>query len=928
MAVLGLPHPLISPGNSDIFLSGEGLARFRSSLGRGFPVCLVAAALVLGATSVAAQVVDTTLWVTNGSVNAIVRTGNTIYVGGNFTDVGPYTGGGVPLDVESGGPVYPFPKVSGHIYAAISDNSGGWYVGGLFSAVGGQPRSNLARILADGSVAAWNPDADGSVEALALSGGTVYAGGSFTIIGGQARNRIAALDATTGSPAAWNPDANGAVHALAVSGNTVYACGDFGGPPPTITIGGQSRDFLAALDATTGSATAWNPTPTGTADPRVYALVVSGSTVYVGGGFSIISGQSRRGLAALNASSGAATSWNPAPGGPWPAILALALSGNTIYVGGDFATMGGQTRNCIAALDATSGSVTGWNPNAGAYGRVCALAVSGSTICAGGDFTVIGGQPRRHIAELDATTGAATAWNPTSSGRVLALAVSGSAIYAGGEFAMVGGQARRCVAALDGTTGVATAWNPNANGIVSALAVNGGTVYAGGGFTSIGGQARIHVAALDGTTGAATTWDPNANGNVNALLVSGSTVYAGGLFTNIGGQPRNYVAALDLASGTATPFDPNAGNAVYALASNGGTIYAGGVFSSIGVQTRNGIAALDATTGTATAWDPSATGSVVTLVLSGSTVYAGGSFSNIGGQARNRIAALDTATGTATAWNPSANGSVATLAVSGGTVYAGGSFSNIGGQARKNIAALDATSGTAHPSWTPNANNAVVALAANESRVYAGGSFTSIGGQPQSYFAAVGDLTTGTLLARFDAEVQTEGVLLRWQFGDPVRVVQVERAERETGPWTSPSLERRDEGELTLALDRSAEAGSTYWYRLSVSLGDGTQTTVGPIRAELPARIVVSGLTCLAPNPSSGTTRIEYVVAQREKMRLSVVDVAGRELEVLVEGSPEPGRYTVVWDGHRGRAPLPAGLYFLRWQSTGRAMQQRIMLIR
>ena len=191
----------------------------------------------------------------------------------------------------------------------------------------------------------------------------------------------------------------------------------------------------------------------------------------------------------------------------------------------------------------------------------------------------------------------------------------------------------------------------------------------------------------------------------------------------------------------------------------------------------------------------------------------------------------------------------------------------------------------------------------------------------------MGDVSTGTLLARFDAEVRSEGVLLRWQFGTSVRSVSVERAEHETGPWVTPQLERRDEGQLAEALDLSVEPGHTYWYRPSVTLADGSTAFFGPIQAELPGRILASGLTRLAPNPSSGATRIDYAVAQREKVRLSVLDVAGREVEVLTEGSMAPGRYTAVWDGRRGQDRLPAGLYFLRWESPGRTSQKRLVLI-
>jgi hypothetical protein len=43
---------------------------------------------------------------------------------------------------------------------------------------------------------------------------------------------------------------------------------------------------------------------------------------------------------------------------------------------------------------------------------VLALAVSGSTVYAGGSFTSVGGQARRNLAALNIRTGAATAFNP------------------------------------------------------------------------------------------------------------------------------------------------------------------------------------------------------------------------------------------------------------------------------------------------------------------------------------------------------------------------------------------------------------------------------------------------------------------------------------------------------------------------------------
>jgi hypothetical protein len=752
--------------------------------GRGIGLLFAVAVGLFGSLPAVAQaavtssVPSSTWWVPDGQVESVLPAGKLVYIGGSFNYVGPNTGGGVPLSLTRGSAVARFPKVNGTVNAVVSDGAGGYYIGGSFDEVGGVARSDLAHLGANGSVdPAWNPGANGEVGVLAIAGSTVYAGGQFSSIGGRARNLIAALGVRTGRATAWNPNARGpagysGVYALAVSRSIVYAGGEIS------SIGGRARHYIAALSAGTGRATSWNPSANGV----VYALAVSRSIVYAGGGFSWIGGQRRDNLAALDARSGGASAWNPDARNEVGSadVYALAVSGSTVYAGGYFSSIGGQVRNAIAALDASTGRATAWNPNAslGAdaeFGAdVYALAVSGSTVYAGGNFSSIGGVVRNNIAALDASTGEAAVWNPSAGGYVYRLALSGSTVYAGGNFSSIGGVVRNNIAALDARTGRATAWNPNASARVSTLALSGSTVYAGGYFTSIGGQPRDQIAALDAQTGRATAWDANANPpftsycfehcppdfGVLALALSGSTVYAGGYFTSIGGQVRNQIAALDARTGDATAWNPSAGGPttyevsrdVDAFALSGSTVYVGGQFTSIGGQPRNNLAALDAQTGSATAWNPNANDGVNALAVSGSTVYAGGQFDSIGGRARNLIAALGVRTGRATAWNPNARGpdsysGVYALALSGSTVYAGGYFGSIGGRARNNLASLNARTGRAS-AWNPNAGDVVNALAVTGSTVYAGGRFTIIGGFDQGGFAAFGPLARPTNAAR------------------------------------------------------------------------------------------------------------------------------------------------------------------------------------
>jgi len=711
-------------------------------------------------------------FVTNGPVQAVVRSGDTIYIGGQFNRIGPRTGPGVEVALD-GSENLGLPEISGAgpsstlgsggwLNAVAADGSGGWYIGGLFTHVGGVPRTNLAHIRADRSVDPnFNPYVDDAVYSLALSGSTVYIAGLFTSVGGQTRNKIAALNTADGSVTAFNPNANGGIEALAISvdGSIVYAGGRF------TLIGGQPRLALAALNAADGSATpTFNPSVTGTLGTGVvYALAISGSTLYVGGSFNTAGGQPRNNIAALSLGiplDGVAISgFNPSPSrgtcAACGSVAALAVSGSTVYAGGLFDIIAGQPRNYLAGLNAADGMATAFNPNSN--GNIRALAVSGSTLYAAGSFNstdgspTIGGQARNYAAALNLADGTATGFNPNPNRIVGAFAVSGSAVYLAGYFSSLGGVVRNSIAALSAADGTATTWDPNARGFnggvatIYTLAVSGSTVYAGGYFSSIGGQLRNSIAAINAADGSATGWDPSAKyfsgpGVVETLAVGGSTVYAGGAFNSIGGQTRNSIAAIGAADGMATTWNPNPNSEVRALLVSGQLVYVGGYFTTIGGQTRNKIAALNASDGSATAWDPDATANanVLALALSGSTIYAGGNFPSMRGVPRNNIAAINASDGTPTGFNPNANEGVYAVAVSGSTVYAAGFFSEIGGQTRNLLAGLDAGDGSANsfdPNGAPGFGAFALAVATNGS-LYAGGSFRTFDLAYQDGFAS------------------------------------------------------------------------------------------------------------------------------------------------------------------------------------------------
>lgn len=634
-------------------------------------------------------------------------------------------------------------EAHGTVSTVVVQPDGKVLIAGGFEMVNGVPRSGLVRLNADGTLDdTWNPAPNFGVTAIAVDGSVVYVGGSFTSIGGAARNRLAALDIVTGNATAWNPDADGSVSTIAVAGGTVYVGGGFH------EVGGQSRNRIAALDPTTGNATAWNPNASGPffgGSNLVRAIVVSGSTVYVGGAFNAIGGQARSRIAALDAATGNATAWNPnATGGSGSnAVEALVLAGSTLYVAGSFAAIGGQSRANLAALDVTTGNATAWNPSpTPASQTVAALARAGGVVYVGGQFTAVGGQARSFVAALDETTGAATAWNPAADGDVRALAVAAGTVHVGGSFGTIGGGTGLLFARLDAGTGAhVTGFRPAAGyaSSVRRLARRGdGKIVVTGDFRMAGkaGAPRFGILRLDADGSLDPDWNPVPNHQVDDVAVSGTTTFVGGRFTAIGGVVRNRVAALD-DDGNVTPFVASSSQPVPTIALDGATLYASGTFD-VGGSERN-LVALDATTGTPTAWTPEIDANASELAVANGRVYAAGAF--IAGEAvRLGLAAFDQSTGALTDWNPGADGPVNDIEIANGVVYVAGDFTTAGGAARNRVAALDPVTGAA-TAWNPDADGAVIDLAVDGGTVYAGGSFTAIGGQPRAGAAALDALT-------------------------------------------------------------------------------------------------------------------------------------------------------------------------------------------
>ena len=102
-----------------------------------------------------------------------------------------------------------------------------------------------------------------------------------------------------------------------------------------------------------------------------------------------------------------------------------------------------------------------------------------------------------------------------------------------------------------------------------------------------------------------------------------------------------------------------------------------------------------------------------------------------------------------------------------------------------------------------------------------------------------------------------------------------------------------------------------------------------PTSVQDPFAAVPAGLLPPFPNPFNPRTTISFHLEATQKVRLTVCDLAGRELVVLVDREFSSGRHELVWNGRdsQGRE-LASGVYFLRLEAGEFRDSEKVVLLR
>jgi len=237
--------------------------------------------------------------------------------------------------------------------------------------------------------------------------------------------------------------------------------------------------------------------PTAQINGVVWDQVIVGSTVYATGSFTSARGPGkaagtdehpRKYAMAYDINSGQLLeSWKPSLNAQGLTIAASS-DGSTIYLGGDFTSVSGVSKSRVVAVDASTGAVrTGFSANANQ--RVKALEVSGSSVFVGGNFTSIGGQARTRLAQISGSTGVPTSWKASADREVQDITVPAGKgiVVVGGGMEKLNSTTARGMGAVSSSTGATQAWavnqtiqNYGPNSAILSLSNDGNQVYGTG----------------------------------------------------------------------------------------------------------------------------------------------------------------------------------------------------------------------------------------------------------------------------------------------------------------------------------------------------------------------------------------------------------------------------------------------------------------
>jgi uncharacterized delta-60 repeat protein len=493
-------------------------------------------------------------------------------------------------------------------------------IGGGFTSVGGQPRSHIARLNADGSVdsSLIDPEINQPIAMLALhTGGKILIAGdnSFTMVSGLTRNRIARL----------HPDGrldNGATTPLVV---TPYAS-EHGAIAPA------SPQSVAE-----GTRVSFNITPE---SGYAIAAVTGCGGVRLGNTYTTGWIWNHCTVVASFVAAGD-VSFDPDPNGYVEKIV--TQPNGKIVVAGWYTRIGNQPKIKIARLDPADGSAEPtFTDGSGIYQANTGGDVGYTTVLQPDGKVLFGGDRGLLRINADGTRDTAFVAGLGNGGTVktIVLQSDGKILVGGYGFSTT----RSGIARLNANGSVDTSFNPEFDRATGITLEPNGKILISGTFEGMGMLARVNA---DGSADPSFPTIQSGTVDVMVRLANGSYLLGGASRINLndGVQPTSHLVRIFANGARDLAFDTvvagGYGGIETIAVQPDGSIVIGGGFGTVNGATRNNLARLDANGALDTAFNVPVNGRVSTIAFQADgKMLIGGKFTRVEGYVRNNIARL------------------------------------------------------------------------------------------------------------------------------------------------------------------------------------------------------------------------------------------------------------------------------------------------
>ncbi len=664
----------------------------------------------------------------NNTVDCFAISEDGIYLGGSFGEVGGTARTAIAKVTKNTGALLPFnPILSG---TGVKDVTGIELIGndavvfhGNFSAVNGENRNKIASVMPGSSALhSFNIQANAAIKALGQHNGQLAIGGSFSEMNGSARKHVAMLDPITGALGDWQVDVAifSTVDCLSANDSMIYVGGSFG------WMGGRGVGGLTAFNLEDLRISDWNANIVNTV---VNDFTFDGGQIYMGltttNQFSpmTIGGEVRTRLAAVNANTAALLPWAPVVPAAVNLIEHIESDNGIIYASGHapaYTYLGSWL---------SDGTPRAWTPTTN--GRIFDLKLRNDGVFIAGSFTNIAGQPKTYLARLDPETALPhPEWNPDPNAIVRCIGNGSDDLYIGGQFGGFGFEPRANVASFDIQTGALLDFAPSIGGVVHDMLIHDNKLYFAGSIVSLNGQPRGRLAAVTLPEGNNDAININANMPILKMSRHNDDFYVSGLFTHLNNFPANRIGKINLSTGVVPAWNHNIDGSVMDLAVHDDVLYFCGFYNTVDGQPRGRLAAINLNNNELTPWNPGCNGYPTGLAVNGSTLYAAGPFDVVSGEVRVGLAAFDLPSGDLSNWSSSVNGaSTYSFSFNENLLFMGGEYGF-----NEGVLALDVTNAEPS-SWVPEINDVVWKVLAAGDRLYVGGEFDYVDGPKLGGFA-------------------------------------------------------------------------------------------------------------------------------------------------------------------------------------------------